>query len=362
MNSKINSLPVPTWNRQGVNWAEPGAALPEAALPQGGKEPYAPEIPQGVRLLKDLPAEVSAIPGGMGDEVDRFVKNGADRVFYLQAEGDGKEPVTITQMLDPAYPVIRTHWGIVAKPGSRLTVVQVNRGDAENGVLANLTQIDAKAGAVVRLVQVQLLGNRSRSWDSVGARIGEGARVELVRAVLGGSVAACGSLAMLESRGGEYDLDTAYFGDGEQYLDFNDIARHTGRETLCEMHTAGVLAGRSSKILRGTIDFCRGAIRSTGHENETVLLLNPAARSRTAPLILCGEEQVEGQHAATLGRFDEKQLYYLCSRGLSPAQAKRLMVEARFAPVFDKIPDEALRREILENIGRRLDSHENNPG
>lgn len=361
MNMKINSLPVLTWNHTGVNWAEPSAALPEAALPGGNREPYDGAVPKGVRLLKDLPAGVSAIPSGMGDGVDRFVKNSPDKVCFLLAEKDVKEPVVLTQILEPARPLIRTHCGISAKAGSSLTVVQVNRGDAENGALANLTQIDAEDGAVVRLVQVQLLGNKSRSWDAVGARIGRGARVELVRAVLGGKVAACGSLARLEDQGGSYDMTTAYYGDGERYLDFNDIAEHTGRETQCEMYTAGVLADKSSKILRGTIDFRRGAVRSIGHENETVLLLSPAARNRTAPLILCGEEHVEGQHAATLGRFDEKQLYYLCSRGLTLTQAKRLMVEARFAPVLDKLPDEALGKEILEIIERRLDSHENNP-
>lgn len=61
-----------------------------------------------------------------------------------------------------------------------------------------------------------------------------------------------------------------------------------------------------------------------------MLLFSPNARNRTAPLILCGEEEVEGQHAASVGRLDENKLYYLRSRGLSEAQARRLMVDARF--------------------------------
>lgn len=53
-----------------------------------------------------------------------------------------------------------------------------------------------------------------------------------------------------------------------------------------------------------------------------MLLFSPSARNRTAPLILCGEEEVEGQHAASVGRLDENKLYYLRSRGLSEAQAR----------------------------------------
>ena len=88
-----------------------------------------------------------------------------------------------------------------------------------------------------------------------------------------------------------------------------------------------------------------------------MLLFSPTARNRTAPLILCGEEEVEGQHAASIGRLDEEKLYYLRSRGLSEAQARRLMVDARFAPALDKIPLEALRTEVQEEAARRLDDH-----
>ena len=91
-----------------------------------------------------------------------------------------------------------------------------------------------------------------------------------------------------------------------------------------------------------------------------MLLFSPTARSRTAPLILCGEEEVEGQHAASIGRLDEEKLYYLRSRGLSEAQARRLMVDARFAPAMDKIPPvlTALRKEVQAETARRLDENE----
>ena len=92
-----------------------------------------------------------------------------------------------------------------------------------------------------------------------------------------------------------------------------------------------------------------------GHESEDVLLFGPDARNRTAPLILCGEEEVEGQHAASIGRLDEEKLYYLRSRGLSEAQARRLMVDARFAPALDKIPLTELRAEAAAETARRLD-------
>ena len=201
---------------------------------------------------------------------------------------------------------------------------------------------------------MQLLGNRARRWNAVAIEQGTSARVEQVRIELGGSVVACGARTLLNHNKCEYDLDAVYFGHGNDVLDFNDVSVHTGKDTLCEMHTAGVLTGSADKILRGTVDFQRGAKRGVGHESEDVLLFSPSARNRTAPLILCGEEEVEGQHAASVGRLDENKLYYLRSRGLSEAQARRLMVDARFAPAIDKIPLDSLQDEVRENVARRL--------
>ena len=92
-------------------------------------------------------------------------------------------------------------------------------------------------------------------------------------------------------------------------------------------------------------------------ESEIPALQGIIARKWSkAPLILCGEEEVEGQHAASIGRLDEEKLYYLRSRGLSEAQARRLMVDARFAPALDKIPLETLRDEVRAEAARRLDN------
>ena len=153
-------------------------------------------------------------------------------------------------------------------------------------------------------------------------------------------------------------LRAVYFGRDNDVLDYNDVSVQIGKDTLCEMHTAGVLTGNADKILRGTVDFRRGAKRGVGHESEDVLMFSPTARNRTAPLILCGEEEVEGQHAASVGRLDEGKLYYLRSRGLSESQARRLMVDARFAPAIEKIPLEELRTEVRETVARRLDDEQ----
>ena len=352
--TNLNRLPVPTWNQCGVNTAPAAAALPENPG-DWGEANFAVTLPAGVGESEE---EFTAFAeSGMGAELDAFVlQNATVRHALTVAENTTvAEPAVFEFTLDAAHPNALSVLDVDARADSSVTLVQVLRGDAENGVAANLVRIRAGEGAHVKLVQVQLLGSHARRWNAVAVEEAASARVEQVRVELGGSLSACGTRAMLDHAKAEYDLDAVYYGGKEAVLDYNDVSVHTAKDTLCEMHTAGVLTGHASKILRGTIDFRRGAKRGVGHESEDVLLFSPDARNRTAPLILCGEEEVEGQHAASIGRLDEEKLYYLRSRGLSEAQARRLMVDARFAPALDKIPLPELRAEVAAETARRLD-------
>lgn len=356
--TNINRLPVPTWNQCGVNSAPSSAVLPAIPADDWGDANIAVTLPAGVGEAEE---GFSVFPeSGMGSEVDTYLlENATIRNALTIAENiTVAEPAIFEAVLDAAHPNALSVLDINAQTNSRLTVVQVLRGDAENGISGSLTRIRAAENAVVRLIQVQLLGSHARRWNAVAVESARNARVEQVRIELGGLLNACGTRALLPESHSEYALDAVYFGQGNSVLDFNDVSVHTGRDTLCEMHTAGVLTGHADKILRGTIDFRRGAKRGVGHESEDVLLFSPEARNRTTPLILCGEEEVEGQHAASIGRLDEAKLYYLRSRGLSEEQARRLMVDARFAPAIEKIPLNALREEVRNEVARRLDHAE----
>ena len=347
-------LPVATWNQCGVISAPKAAALPELSGNFWGEVNFAYVLPAGVgEAESDFSAFAESCIGS--ETVAYIAENATVRHALTVAAGVSvAEPVILEVTLDAAHPTALTSLSVDAKAGSSLTIVQVLRGDAEHGAAASLTRIRAGENAQVRLVQIQLLGDNARHWNAAAVEEGRNARVEQGRIELGGILSACGTRAVLSAAKGEYDLDAVYFGSGSALLDYNDVSVHTAKDTMCEMHTAGVLTGHADKILRGTIDFRRGAKRGIGHESEDVLLFSTDARNRTAPLILCGEEEVEGQHAASIGRLDEEKLYYLRSRGLSEAQARRLMVDARFAPALDKIPPETLRDEVRAEAARRL--------
>ena len=112
------------------------------------------------------------------------------------------------------------------------------------------------------------------------------------------------------------------------------------------MNADGVLQDRSAKLFRGTIDFQQGAAGSKGDEKEDVLLLGEDVVNRTIPLILCAEEDVEGNHGASIGQLDEDILFYMNSRGLSRAEAELLITRSKLEALCAKANDPGLTDRV----------------
>ena len=126
----------------------------------------------------------------------------------------------------------------------------------------------------------------------------------------------------------------------------NCEAIHLGKCTKSRIASSGVLTDRASKLLRGTIDFRTGCTGSVGSESEDVLLLSETVRNQSVPVILCSEEDVVGDHGASIGRPDENLLYYMESRGIREDEALKMLAEARIESVISRIPDEEIRDRI----------------
>jgi len=184
--------------------------------------------------------------------------------------------------------------------------------------------------------------------------VGKSARVEFISADLGRGDYSADVEIDLAGDDSAADLDAVYFGDGKRKLDFNYVIRQRGKNTSANMNVRGALSQNCDKIFRGTLDFQRGAKGSTGRELEEVIILSSGTRNRSVPLMLAAEDEVDGHHAVSIGRLDEEKIFYLMSRGLDKSEAERLIVEAAFNPVVEKISDENLRSELLENLQRRL--------
>ena len=243
---------------------------------------------------------------------------------------------------------------IEAKAGSELTVFMTYISTAQAAGQASVqTKIAAAAGASVKLVQVQLLGQSYVQLNDVGCELGDNAAFELLQLQLGSKRIYNGVRTELIGEAADFNAAIGYYGRQEQTIDMNFIANHYGKKTTCEMTADGVLQGGAKKIYRGTIDFRNGCGGAVGDEKETVLLLSDDVVNQTIPLILCSEEDVQGNHGASIGKLDENLLFYLCSRGFTEQEAVDMMAKAKIDALCRRIEDEdtvQLVQRYLEGV------------
>ncbi|MFT9076154.1 Fe-S cluster assembly protein SufD [Ethanoligenens sp.] len=355
----IDRLPTPTWSWLGVNGETLETEIPEVT-------PYTalslPESwPEGVKVSEVLKSDIVFLEGdietGAGAQVRDFVKANHNAGVFVEIKAGTQvaEPLVFDYTLDAENPVLTDENTIIAEPGSSVTVVlRYSSANDLQGFHAGLTRIYAKHDAKITLVQVQVLGTGCPHFSDVGGTAFENGTIELIQAELGGSRAYAAAKCKLTGNRSRLEIGNIYLGDGKRTIDINYVAEHTGKKTTSEILSRGAMLGESKKIFRGTIDFKRGSAGSKGHEEEYAVLLSPRVRGRSAPLILCEEEDVDGQHAASTGRIDENRLFYLMSRGLSETDARRLIIEAQFAPILARIPIESIRNDLQDHIVGRL--------
>ena len=218
---------------------------------------------------------------------------------------------------------------IVAAPGSELELsLEYDSPAGGAGVAAARLRVFAGAGARVRVELIQTLDAGWTALDASGYVLDEGAQVQVTHRVLGAGASYTGLAADLRGADSGIGIDTRYVGHGGNLVDVNYVVRHHGQRTTCDLNANGVLLDESRKTLRGTIDLVHGCKGSEGSERDTVLLADERAQNRTVPVILCDEDDVAGNHGATIGHVRREQLNYLQSRGLSQKAAEGLFATA----------------------------------
>lgn len=223
-------------------------------------------------------------------------------------------------------------------------------GSAASGSLGLIgSELRVFAGANARVnVTVYLTADDSFTvLDDSGYVLDEGARVTVRHVVLGGGHTYTGLAADLRRDTARMDIDTRYLASAAETRDFNYIIRQRGRKTVSNMDANGVLTGCAKKVLRGTIDLIHGCKGSEGTENETVLLASQGVDNKTVPVILCDEDDVAGNHGATIGHVRPEQLFYLGCRGLSEEAAEALFTAAKLEDAALSAPDEQMRANVV---------------
>lgn len=347
LDMKINRLPSRTWNWLHMNEAVIDQVTVEA------ENNVSITLPEHIRQGSTKKTDFEKIATGMGEDMSRLASEShvSDLTFETKAGTKIQQPLRLAfhyKAREHQMNVI----DLLVQEGSEATVIMDYSSEKEaDGLAAIRTRIMAEKDSRLNLVQVQRLGQDFNCMNDVGIQCEENASVQVFHLILGGKNIWQGCRADLIGRESYFQGEIGYLAGGKMHLDMNYIIRHYGRNTTCDINSSGVLKDQASKLFRGTIDFIKGCAGSKGNEKEDVLLLDDTVKNQTIPVILCAEEDVEGNHGATIGQLDEELLFYLQSRGLSEEYIYEMLAKARIDAVCSKIPDEQIKAVISRYLG-----------
>jgi len=237
--------------------------------------------------------------------------------------------------------------------GATATLVVVYKGEKGN-YHNGLIKIYASEGSTLHLSEVQMLNNETIHIQNTVSYLEKEATVNLTTIDFGGSIVVTDYSSHLVGNQSISLVNSAYIGDGDRKLDIGYNTYHKGMRSESLVNCKGALLDSSRKTFRGNLRFLHGAKRSKGRESEYVLLLDEHVQSDAIPALLCDEDDVSGEHAASAGQVNPQQLFYLMSRGFSVNEAKKLIIHGSFSQVINYLPTKDLILEVEEELERRL--------
>lgn len=314
-----------------------------------------------------LPRLFERIECGMGQEVTDYVESQAFKSDFYNVPARTKREEPIVVAVSAAQNQC-ANTGIIVREGAEATVVIAAfagdvDGDAPTGSDANddalptsaaLTRIVVETGAKLHLIEMLGVNEGQQHLESVGLEIHQDAAVDVKQYALGGSTIGLGLTANLVGAQARLDLNNRYHATHEETLDINHLVRMRGTSTRALLTESGVLNEASKKTLRATIDLVRGAKDAQGNEIETVMILGDDVVNKTMPAILCDEDDVAGNHGATIGSVSPEQLDYLAARGLSHQAAEQMFIRALFEDAIINAPEEISHRVAVERCEAEL--------
>ena len=324
---------------------------------RGGHLGWTVDAPETVTTSAITTAEAIALGGPA--PVDRIaayaVANSEGAVLVeVPAEAELDRPVHL--MLTGSGIEVPVFGHIVIKVGgyARATVVLEHRGTA---TYASSVTLLAGDGAQVELVGLQLWDDDAVHAGQVAIKVGRDARVRTFAATLGGDLVRLVETVEYAGPGGEIEQFGLYFADAGQHLEHRLFVDHNAPHTKSNVDYRGALQGRGAhSVWVGDVLIRKVAEGISTYESNRNLVLTDGCRADSVPNLEIETGEIVGAgHASTTGRFDDEQLFYLRSRGISETEARRLVVHGFFADIIRRVRVPAIEDRLLAAVEAELE-------
>lgn len=262
------------------------------------------------------------------------------------------QPLQVVFLNDNADASLFNHVLVVADSNSAITYVEtyVSTVEQSNGQANLIEEVVALDNAQVTFGAVDVLAKGFTTYVNRRGNIKRDAKIDWALGLMNDSDTISENITHLVGDGSVANTKTVVVGRGEQKQNFTTEVRHWGKNSEGFILKHGVMKDAAQSIFNGIGKIEHGAKKSNAEQESRVLMLSENARGDANPILLIDEDDVMAGHAASVGRVDPIQLYYLMSRGISKAEAERLVIHGFLSPVVSNLPIESVKNQLTKVI------------
>ena len=287
-----------------------------------------------------------------------YLKIEADKAEYAKNRPEAMQDFFVRFTVDAAHSVLfdRSYIDIADNAAARLILYfdTDEKTPALQSYRNGLISIRIGKHAAVEIIKIQNFADTALNFETVRMDVGERARVTVHDIQLGAQKSGVSYSSYMQEDWAEVYIFPLYFVDKTRRMDIEHNLIINGKSTLSEIKARGALKNEAHKVFRGNIFLNKGCSASVARFADNSIMLDKNAAGTSIPTIFCDEDDVIGEHAASFAAIDKEKLYYLMSRGFDELSAKKLIIDAAFRPVFNSIPDEAIRNRLNTEFDARL--------
>ena len=276
--------------------------------------------------------------------------------LYVPKNVEVVDPLQVVFLHDNAQASLFNHTIVVADANSSVTYVEnyLSTVTGATGIVNIISEVFAEDNARVTYGAVDVLEQGITTYVNRRGVANRNARIEWALGLMNDGNTISENVTHLVGDGSYGDTKMVVVGRGKQKQNFTTKIIHWGKHSEGYILKHGVMKDEASSIFNGIGKIEYGATKANAEQESRVLMLNEKARGDANPILLIDEDDVTAGHAASVGRVDPLQLYYLMSRGISKQDAERLVIHGFLAPVVNVLPIEGVKKQLTEVIERKV--------
>lgn len=263
-----------------------------------------------------------------------------------------EEPLQTIFWQDDHEVALFNHVIIVAEENSELTYVENYTSTyEETHTVANvITEVIAKDNAKISFGAVDHFARGTTAYVNRRGIAGRDAKIEWALGQMNDGNTLSENVTHLHGDHSVCYAKAVSVGRGNQIQNFTAKIINYGKHSDGIILQHGVMKDHATAIFHGIGKIAHGGTKANAEQESRVLMLSKDARGDANPILLIDEDDVTAGHAASVGRVDPVQLYYLMSRGISKQEAERLVIHGFLMPVVKEIPIKAVREQLVDVI------------